>query len=146
VKIIPFLMLLLLLSCGENSGNGNGVDTTGNPETARPSICSELGLKCFGLAEWTISSNAVNFPEKFQVLLDDNVVFDTCQFPDSLRTINRGGRTHIEFTLPLIPESILKVGIVNCVINAVFYSEDDVVFETGLGEKEDYSVFVTLRN
>ena len=145
MNILRFGFLVLLISCGGRD-SGSGV-ASGQPETNRPSICSELNLKCFGIADWTVNSKADDFPQGFQLLLDDRVMFDSCQFPNSIKAVTDGsGRILIRFTLPLIPETALKMGIIDCFKNTVFHSEDDVLFETGFGDGENYEVNVFLKN
>ena len=66
-KILPAIVLLTLVSCGENKKNSSRNEI--NP------ICTE---NCSNTMDWKISLPGRSFPVKSRVVINDAVVLDEC--------------------------------------------------------------------
>jgi hypothetical protein len=142
-------LTLILSSCGKSSSpnSGKGQD----PSTCKSAL---IGSLCMASIPWTITSSSVNFPKNFKLKMMGDFEVDTCKRKDFFKLSQKDGKTDIKFKFVMIPERSFPVEIIdrgaNCDNNAIFHSEDNVVYgvaEISInGRVRERSVSVFLNN
>ncbi len=146
MKFPLLLVLLTLIACGKGSSGSARRERSVDPLCGSESECAQSPA-------WVINSSAVNFPSKFQIIMDKVLVADSCRSSRAKITQEGGGRIAIRFNATYRPERIGAIEVIDqgdqCTNNAIYHSEDrplmSVVGVTVEG-RTTWSVSVTLGN
>lgn len=148
MKLLLSLMMFVLISCGGSSSGGGSDEKTRFPQ------CGEVHTLCHAEADWSINSTPVNFPKNFSITMNDMPVIDTCKDTTEVKVETNFDRKLIKFRLAWVPQNeAIKVVFedrgLSCDNNAIFHSEDSVVYGVitlTVEGKKSYSVSVNLNN
>lgn len=147
LKLLLSVMMLALVSCGGSKGGGSA-------EKKQFPQCGEVHTLCHAEADWSINSTPVNFPKNFSIRMNNMPILDTCKDSRDVKVETNFDRKLISFRLPWVPQNeaikfeMLDLGE-NCDNNAIFHSEDSVVYGVitlTVEGKKSYSVSVNLNN
>lgn len=154
MKLILFMTLSILISCGKSGGNGS----SDGPESRKDPVCGEpsdgMSTVCLPNVDWTINSTSVNFPKKFRLLINGGLVTDTCLMPrGAALKESEGRRILIQMKYSWLPSSFFKLEIIDlgedCTNNAIFHTQDEVQYGTAeiiINGVKSYNIYARLEN
>ena len=151
---LTLIILVLLVSCGQKKETSK---VPGPQERQDDFICAKA-LACLPKVDWTVDSTAVDFPQKFRLIVNGSRLHDSCQtMGENAIVTNRGAdRKLITFTWSLIPKESLFIEILDLLdckaaegTHPIFVSDEHVVYSFATISTERgkyYSIHANLNN